>query len=116
VAFGPGLAPRYDPGFGVVPVNIVGADQKFSVQSFDIFGNTQDGLSTAAEWNFTCVGGDPSPVTSFLYNDLVGNATYTATYNVRRWYFSLVSRYFALLHEICSLTFFCSFALIDSCR
>jgi hypothetical protein len=89
VAFGPGLAPRYDPGFGVVPVNIVGADQKFSVQSFDIFGNTQDGLSTAAEWNFTCVGGDPSPATSFLYNDLVGNATYTATYNVRRCYFLL---------------------------
>ena len=117
VAFGTGLRPRYDPGFGVVPVNMVGADQKFSVQSFDIFGNVQDGLSTAADWTFTCVGGDPSPTTqTFIYNDAVGNATYTATYNVRRWhlFFSFAWCWFFLTAVVHAVS--CPLAMTVLCR
>jgi hypothetical protein len=85
VAWGTGLSPSSNPGYGKVAANVVGVLQQFLVQAFDVYGNVQDGETNAAANGFTFTV-TPHVLTavavtpSFVYSTAVGNSTYNATY------------------------------------
>jgi hypothetical protein len=91
IAWGPGLGPRVPTPSGQIATNVVGVNQTFTYQAFDVFNNVQDGLSTLANWTFSVDGPDTNPsLANITYDRSLDNSTYNVVYNV------LVSGYYNL--------------------